>query len=182
VVEETVLVEEHERVEFDCWGSPRPEPAPYYDDEDDRDTTCSGDTSSSSEADTSDTDCSGDTSSSSEADTSDPICAGDTSSTSESDDSEPDCSSDSASSSSSDDDTSCDGGPGDSGEDDDSYDGDTCTASAAPDRAPRKSQAAISRGRRLERPARLKTSLWSLGFAAVVLPIRRRKRRRHAGS
>lgn len=182
-VEETVVIEEHEHVEFDCWGSPRPEPAPYYEDEHENDTDCSSDTSSSSETDTTDTTCSGDTSSSSEADTSDTTCSGDTSSTSEADDSDPDCSSDSSSSSSSDDDTSCDGGPGDTDDDndDEGYDGDTCTASAAPGRAPQKSQAGISRSR-LERPARLKTSLWSLGFATVVLPIRRRKRRRRAGS
>jgi hypothetical protein len=181
IVEDTIVVEQHEHVEFDCWGSPRPEPAPYYEDEDENDrgdTDCSSDTSSSSDTDTSDPTCSGDTSSGSEADSTDTTCSGDTSSSSDSDQSEPDCSSDSTSSTGSDDDASCDGGPGDTDDADDSYDGDTCTASAAPAAATQKSRASLTRGQRLQRPTRLKTSLWSLAFAALVLPIRRRKRER----
>ncbi|HYP91345.1 MAG TPA: hypothetical protein VEQ59_24430 [Polyangiaceae bacterium] len=109
--------------------------------------------------------CSSDTSS--DADTSDSSCSSDSSSSSR----DSGCGSDSSSSSS--DDTSCDGGSEDS-----SYDGDTCTGSAAPgaDRS-RKVQAGLSVRYRAARPRRVKTSLWSLAFVAVVLPIRRLKRR-----
>jgi hypothetical protein len=109
-------------------------------------------------------DCSSDTAS--EYDSSDGSCSADTSSSS-SDDSG--CGSDTSSSEG--DDTSCDGGSEDSG-----YDGDTCTGSAAPADRSQKAQARLT-----SRPRRMKTSLWSLALAAVVLPIRRRKRRQIGG-
>lgn len=101
-------------------------------------------------------------------------CGSDTSSDAGRDD---DCSADSSSSSadsgcgsdtsSSSADSGCDGGS-----EDHSYDGDTCTGSAAPRAEDRqKTQAGLT-----TRPRRLKTSLWTLAFAAVALPIRRRKR------
>jgi hypothetical protein len=175
VVEETVVVAGHEHGEVDCSGSPRPEPDERYDgDETDGsdDVDCGADTSSTSEPPSGDETCAGDASSTSEPASDDATCSGDSSSTS--DDSEPDCSSDSSSSSADEADAGCDGGPGDSSDEQDGYDGDTCTASAAPEREPRKSRAGLSS--RSQHPTRLKTSLWSVAFAAVVLPIRRRKR------
>ncbi len=188
VVEETVVVE-HEHTELSCWGSPEPEPVDQYDQgyyEDDG-IDCSSDSSSSS--DSSDEDCSSDTSTRSDDATDDGAdCSSDTSSSSESDDGV-DCSSDTSSSSSS---SSDDGCSGDSSSGETSgYDGDTCTGNAAP-RAeqPGAKQAALmapggpARGHaRARRPVarRLRASVWSLAFAALVLPIRRRKRGSGAG-
>jgi hypothetical protein len=159
VVEQTVVVDDtSSSVDVGCSSSPRD---PYYDDRDA--SSCSSDTSS--EAERSDSSCSSDTSS--DADTSDSSCSSDSSSSSR----DSGCGSDSSRSSG--DETSCDGGSEDS-----SYDGDTCTGSAAPgaDRS-RKAQAGLSVRSRAARPRRVKTSLWSLAFVAVVLPIRRLKRR-----
>lgn len=173
VVEETVVIDEHGPTEVSCGGSPQPEPEDeLYTGGDD---SCASDTSSSSESndscsgdsssssDSSDSGCGSDTSSSS----SDSDCGSDTSSTSSSDSG---CASDSSSSSDSSD-SSCDGGSSES------YDGDTCTGAAAPggERAD-KAQAGLSSRAGVRRPRRLKTSLWSVAFAAVILPIRRRKR------
>ncbi|RYZ08555.1 MAG: hypothetical protein EOO73_06775 [Myxococcales bacterium] len=123
---------------------------------DDRHTTfyCSGDTSSSGGDDS----CSSDSSSSSQDDS----CSSDSSSSSQDDS----CSSDSSSSSQ---DDSCSGSSGSS------YDGDTCTGSAAPRAGSESAQAGLV-GARGGRPQRLRLSLWSLAIAAVLLPIRRRKR------
>lgn len=108
---------------------------------------CSSTSSSSASA---DDDCSGQSYDSSEDDT--------------------DCDSDASASSAGDDGCSGDStGEGDEGYQ--GYDGETCTGQAAPRQpqaAPRQAQAA--------RPRRLRTSLWSLALAALVLPIRRRKR------
>jgi hypothetical protein len=149
VVEKTVIVE-HEHVEVDCGGSPEPEPAyDYYEDDD--------------------VDCSSDTSRSSDTTDDEITCAGDSSTSSESGD-EVDCASDSSSSSS----TTDDGCSGDTTSESGGYDGDTCTGSAAPRTGPPARNART-------RPRRLKASLWTLAFAAVVLPIRRRKRGPSAG-
>ncbi|MDF3064775.1 MAG: hypothetical protein K0R38_376 [Polyangiaceae bacterium] len=154
VVEEPVVVQEPYASEG-CSCSPRRDP--YYED---RSTTvtCFGDTSTSAGDDS----CASDTSSSS----SDDSCASDTSSSSRS--SDDGCASDTNSSSS---DDSC------SGSSDSSYDGDTCTGRAAPeaDAEPNATQASLTSARK-GRPQRLRLSLWSLALAAVLLPIRRRKR------
>lgn len=144
------VVVEREPVEVSCGGSPEPEPTGTYDyyGNDDTDESCSADTTSDYESGQEDTDCSSDTSGGS--DTSEDV----------------DCSSDSSSTSSTSSDDSC---SGDSSTSETSgYDGDTCTGQAAPREG--------SERRAQGRPKRLKTSLWSLAFAAVVLPIRRRKR------
>ena len=181
VVEQTVVVDESPRGDIYCGGSPQPEPR---DEAYQSDSSCSSDTSSTS--DTSDSsDCGGDSSSSS----SDSGCASDTSSTSESEPETIDCASDSSSSSSSDDsgcgsdsssssyddssDSGCSGGSDESS----GYDGDTCTGAAAPGgERTQKASAGLSSRPGARRPQRLKTSLWSMAFVAVVLPIRRRKR------
>jgi hypothetical protein len=155
IVEETVVVEQHQPVEVDCTGSPQPEPDAGYDDDDDID--CSSDTSSSSDSRDSEVDCSSDTSTASEPESDDAGCSDDTSSPSS-------------------DDSSCDGGPSEGSEDDGGYDGDTCASVSATPRATQKSQAGLTRGKRLKGSRRLKTSLWSVAFAALALPIRRRKR------
>jgi hypothetical protein len=181
VVEEHVVVDDHDYdsdVEVSCWGSPGPGPGDDYAEEDEAD--CSSDSSSSSgdgEVDCSsdssssssdgEADCSSDSSSSSESDAD---CGGDTSTSHDTSDGV-DCSSDT--SSSSDGDSGCDGGSDESS----GYDGDTCTGSAAPRAEPRAQQRASLSASKKPRRQRLKTSLWSLGFAAFVLPIRRRKRR-----
>ena len=158
VVDETVVVDDS-RTEVSCGGSPQPEPEDSYYGSSSND-SCSADTSSTSETESNDA-CSGDSSSSSSDDSG---CASDSSSSS-SDDSG--CASDSSSSS----DSSC------SGSSDSSYDGDTCTGAAAPG-AERTQKATAGLGRRqgAHRPRRLKASLWSMAFVALVLPIRRRKR------
>lgn len=173
IVEETVIVEQHQPVEVDCTGSPRPEPDDgYYYGDDADDADCSSDSSSSSD---SDIDCSGDTSTTSDSDTETASCSSDSSSSSsESDDS--DCASDSSSSSSDSDDAGCGSDSSSSSEEDSGYDGDTCASVSATPKATQKSQAGLTRGKRLKGSQRLKLSLWSLAFAAVVLPIRRRKR------
>jgi hypothetical protein len=164
VVHETVVVE-HEPVEVSCGGSPDPEPVDDYDYYD-RDESCYYDTTSDYDS-TDDPDCSSDTSSSS--DTSEADCSSDTSSSSDSSD-EADCSSDTGSSStSSDDGCSGDSSTSETG----GYDGDTCTGQAAPRAEPAAERALLGP----QRPKRLKTSLWSVAFAAMVLPIRRLKRR-----
>ena len=169
VVEETVVIDDHGSTEIDCGGSPQP----GYDDDYARDDdSCSADSSSSSESDSSDS-CSADSSSSSESDSSD-SCSGDSSGSSDTSQ-DSGCASDSSSSSDSSD-TSCDGGS------DDSYDGDTCTGAAAPGgERVEKARAGLSSRPGARRPRRLKTSLWSVAFAAVILPIRRRKRAPAAG-
>jgi hypothetical protein len=178
VVEETVVIDDR-RTEVSCGGSPQPEPADSYYGANDRD-SCASDTSSSSEAESSDA-CSGDSSSSSD----DSGCGSDSSSSSSSDDSG--CASDSSSSSSDDSgcgsdsstssdssDGSCSGSSESSG-----YDGDTCTGAAAPSaERTQEARAGLSSRPRAHRPRRLKTSLWSIAFVALVLPIRRRKRGR----
>jgi hypothetical protein len=147
VVEETVVIDESGPTEVSCGSSPQTERQDEYAGSND---SCSSDTSSSSESDSS-------------------SCSGDSSSSSDSSDSG--CSSSSSSSDSSD--TSCDGGSDESS----SYDGDTCTGAAAPGgERTEKAQAGLSFRASVRRPQRLKTSLWSLAFAAVILPIRRRKR------
>jgi hypothetical protein len=157
--EATVVVEPHQPVEVDCTGSPRPEPegGSYDDDDYDQDVDCSSDTSSSSDAGDAEAGCSADT----------------TASEPESDDAG--CSDDSTSSSASDE-SSCDGGPSDSSGQDSGYDGDTCASASATPRATQKAQAGLTRGKRLKGPQRLRTSVWSVAFAALALPIRRRKR------
>lgn len=153
VVEETVPIDETPPPEIGCGSSTQSE---GYGSSERDDSGCSSDTSStsstsSSEDDTSPDSCSGDSSSSSD-DTSSDSCSGDSSSSSDSDSSGSGCSSDSSS----------------------GYDGDTCTASAAPgSERTQKSQAGLGSA---ARPKRLKTSLWTLAFAAVIFPIRRRKR------
>ena len=167
VVEETVVVDDTPPAEVSCGSSPQPEPQDGYYSDDSSSDSCYSDTSSSSEADSS-SGCSSDTSSSSSSD--DSGCASDTSSSSSSDDNG--CASDTSSSSASSSDTSCDGSDGSS-----SYDGDTCTGAAAPGAEPTdKARASLTSGSRAHRPRRTKTSLWAMAFAAVVLPIRRRKR------
>ncbi len=170
VVEETVVIDDAPPAEVSCGSSPQPEPQDsYYSDNTSSSDSCYSDSSSSSEADSSSSDCSGDSSTSSTSD--DTGCSSDTSSTSTSDDSG--CSSDTSTTDTSSSDTSCDGGS------DESYDGDTCTGAAAPggERA-EKAQASLATGSRshARRPRRTKTSLSAMAFAAVVLPIRRRKR------
>jgi hypothetical protein len=180
VVDDTVIVE-REPVEVSCGGEPEPEPIDqyeygYYEEDDEVD--CSSDTSGSSDT-SSDEDCSSDTSGSSDNAGDEGDCSSDSSSSQS--DSEADCSSDSSStSSSSDDGCSGDSSSGESG----GYDGDTCTGQAAP-RSDSKAQAGVTnsaQGRlKRRRPQRLKASAWALGFVALVLPIRRRKRRASAG-
>lgn len=103
---QTPVVVESQPVEINCWGSPRPEPDPAYQDDE---LDCSGHTASSSEG-SSDEDCS------------------QGSSTPEDDS---DCASDSSSSS----DQQGDACSGDSSSGEESgYDGDTCTGNAAPRR------------------------------------------------
>jgi hypothetical protein len=177
VIEETVVVDDR-RTEVSCGGSPQPEPEDSYSGSGSSD-GCGSDTSSSSETESSDT-CSGDSSSSRD----DSGCASDSSSSSSSDDSG--CASDSGSSSSSDDsgcasdsstssdssESSCSGSSESSG-----YDGDTCTGAAAPGaERTQKASAGLSSRPGAHRPRRLKASLWSMAFVALVLPIRRRKR------
>lgn len=174
-VEETVIVEQHEPVEIDCTGSPRTErdDGDYYSDDED----CSSDTSSSSDSSDSDIDCAGDSSASSDSASDDVDCSSDTSSSSSSESDDSSCDSDSSSSStSSSDDAGCGSDSSSSGEDDSGYDGDTCASVSATPKQPQKSQAGLTRGKRLKGSQRLKLSLWSVAFAAVVLPIRRRKR------
>lgn len=165
VVDETVVVE-REPVEIGCSGEPEPEPSDqyeygYYEEDDEAD--CSSDTSGSSDTTGDEGDCSSDSSGSQS-------------------DSEADCSSDSSSSSSSSSDDGCSGdsSSGESG----GYDGDTCTGQAAPDSGS-EAQAAMTSSAQWRsnrhRPRRLKASAWALGFVALVLPIRRRKRRASAG-
>jgi hypothetical protein len=196
VVDETVIVE-REPVEIGCGGEPEPEPSDqseygYYGEDDEVD--CSSDTSGSSDT-SSDEDCSSDTSGSSDT-SSDEDCSSDTSGSSDASSDEGDCSSDStgsqndsedcssdsssSTSSSSDDGCSGDSSSGENG----GYDGDTCTGQAAPPSGS-KAQAGVTdsaQGRlKRRRPQRLKASAWTLGFLALVLPIRRRKRRASAG-
>jgi hypothetical protein len=177
VIEETVVVDDS-RTEVSCGGSPQPEPEDSYYGSSSSD-GCSSDTSSSSETESSDA-CSGDSSSSSD----DNGCASDSSSSSSSNDSG--CASDSSSSSSSDD-SGCASDSSSSSDDasdscsgsseSSSYDGDTCTGAAAPGaERTQKASAGLSSRPGVHRPRRLKTSLWSMAFVALVLPIRRRKR------
>ena len=99
-------------------------------------------------------------------------CSSDTSSTSASDSSSS-CSGDSSSSSSDSSGCSSDSSSG--------YDGDTCTGAAAPGaERTQKATAGLSSRPGAHAPRRLKTSLWSMAFVALVLPIRRRKRGRAA--
>jgi hypothetical protein len=173
VVHETVVVE-REPVEVSCGGSPEPEPVGDYDyyGNDDSDESCTIDTTAEQDTTQDDPDCSSDTSSSSDTDT-EADCASD-SSGSGSSSSDDGCSGDSSTTS---DTTSSDSCSGDSSTSETSgYDGDTCTGQAAP-REGRPAQRGASAGR----PQRLKTSLWSVAFAALVLPIRRRKRRASTG-
>lgn len=164
VVNEDTVVVESTTTDGSCNSAPGRDP--YYDD---RDTVaCSSDTSSDAG---NDDDCAGDSSSSGSDDT----CSGDSSSSTDDDA----CSGDSSSSSSGSDgcasdssrseDSGCDGGS-----EDESYDGDTCTGSAAP----RAEQRQKLQAAQTPRPRRVTTSLWSLAFVALALPIRRRKRRK----
>jgi len=176
-----VELAERDAVSVSCSDSPAPErnDEPFYDSQDSTD--CSSDTGSSSESES--TDCSSDTSSSSESESTD--CSSDTSSSGDAG-SETDCAADTSSSSSSDE--SCDTGP-ETDESDTGYDGDTCTGSAGPEpAAPHGNQAvpksekrsalapAGARAGRPSRRSRLRLSSWSVAMAAMVLPIRRRKR------
>jgi hypothetical protein len=153
VVEQTVVVSDSRPSDVSCGGSTQPEPS--YSSDRSGSTSCSSDTSSTSSSDSSSTTCSGNSSSSS--------------------DSSNGCSSDSSSGSSSDSSGSgCNGGSDKSS----GYNGDTCSGSAAPDAGhPEKAQASLTSGGRVRGPQRLRTSLWSMALAAVMLPIRRRKRR-----
>jgi hypothetical protein len=183
VVEETVVVDESPRGDVYCGGSPEPEPRdPGYQ----SDSSCSSDTSSTSDTDSDSSDCGGDSSSSSSSDSSG--CSSDTSTTSDSEPETTDCASDSSSSSSDSSDSGCGSDSSGSSDSSDSgcsggsdessgYDGDTCTGAAAPGgERTQKASAGLSSRPRAHRPQRLKTSLWSMAFVAVVLPIRRRKR------
>lgn len=166
VVEETVVTDPTPHSEVSCGSSTQSEQGYYASDRDD---SCSG--SSSSSCSSTDDGCSGDSSSSSSS-SSDDSCSGNSSSSSSSSDSG--CSSDS-SSSSSDRDGGCDSSTSD---ENGGYDGDTCTNKAAPGAEPAQSGPAAQAGLSGPvRPRRLKTSLWTLAFVAVMLPIRRRKRR-----
>ncbi len=171
IVETPVTVHETTTpVEVSCGSSTESERRDEVSD----DSGCSSDTSStsSSDGDTRSDSCSGDSSSSSSSDddTRADTCSGDSSSSSSSDTSDDSCSGDSSSSSSSD----SSSGSGCSSDSSSGYDGDTCTASAAPGgEHTQKSQAGLHAS---TRPKRLKTSLWTLAFAAVMFPIRRRKR------
>ncbi|HVY28301.1 MAG TPA: hypothetical protein VHB79_17210 [Polyangiaceae bacterium] len=163
-------------VEVGCGSSTESEQRDEVNESDDG---CSSDTSSSSSSDddTRTDTCSGDSSSGS-SDTNDDSCSGDSSSGS-GDTNDDSCSGDSSSSSSNSSDSSS--GSGCSSDSSSGYDGDTCTASAAPgaERA-QKSQASLhgaTEGPKARAQKRkLKTSLWTLAFAAVIFPIRRRKR------
>jgi hypothetical protein len=177
VVDETMVVEDS-HTEVSCGGSPQPEPEDSYYGSSSSD-GCGSDTSSTSDTESSDA-CSGDSSSSSSSD--DSGCASDSSSSSRDDSG---CASDSSSSSSSDDsgcasDSSSSSGDSSdscSGSSDSGYDGDTCTGAAAPGaERTQKASAGLSSRQGAHRPRRLKTSLWSMAFVALVLPIRRRKR------
>jgi hypothetical protein len=176
-------------VEVGCGSSTESE---QRDEVSERDSGCSSDTSSTSSTSddaTHNDSCSGDSSSSSSSDddTRTDTCSGDSSSSS-SDTKDDSCSGDSSSSSSSSSDSSSGSGcSSDSSSDSSGYDGDTCTASAAPGgERTQKSQAglsgstkgltAASQGKAVGQKRRLKTSLWTLTFAAVMFPIRRRKR------
>jgi hypothetical protein len=185
VVEETVVVvDESPRGDIYCGGSPEPEPR---DESYQSDSSCSSDTSSTSDTDSDSSDCGGDSSSSSSSDSSG--CSSDTSSTSDSEPETTDCASDSSSSSSDSSDSGCgsdssssssdssDSGCSGGSDESSGYDGDTCTGAAAPggERA-QKASAGLAAGHKARRPQRLKTSLWSMAFVAMVLPIRRRKR------
>ncbi|HEX2875278.1 MAG TPA: hypothetical protein VHP33_28700 [Polyangiaceae bacterium] len=183
VVEETVVVDESPRGDVYCGGSPQPEPRDeYYQSE----SSCSSDTSSTSDTDSDSSDCGGDSSSSSSSDSSG--CSSDTSSSSDSEPETTDCASDSSGSSSDSSDSGCGSDSSSSSDSSDSgcsggsdessgYDGDTCTGAAAPGgERTQKASAGLSSRPHARRPQRLKTSLWSMAFVAVVLPIRRRKR------
>ncbi|HKY36958.1 MAG TPA: hypothetical protein VJN18_13525 [Polyangiaceae bacterium] len=182
VVHETVVVE-REPVEVSCGGSPEPEPVGDYDyyGNDDSDESCTGDTSSDYDS-TDDPDCSSDTSSSSDS-SAEADCSSDSSGSSSSS-SDDGCSGDSSTSSDSiSSDSGCSGDC--SSSETNGYDGDTCTGQAAPrEGRPAQRSAGQARPQRsgagAPRPTRLKTSLWSVAFAALVLPIRRRKRRASA--
>ena len=153
VVEETVVVDDS-GTEVSCGGSPRPDPEDSRHGSSGND-SCASDTSSSSSG-SDDSGCASDSSSSSSDDSG---CASDSSSSSDSSDS------------------SCSGSSESSG-----YDGDTCTGAAAPGaERTQKTSAGLSSRPSAHRPWRLKTSLWSMAFVALVLPIRRRKRARVRG-
>lgn len=107
--------------------------------------------------------CSADSSSSSEPSE---ACSSDSSGSSSTDDA---CTGDSSSASG---DSGCSSGPGEAG--DGGYDGETCTGKAAPERT--RQSASSRRNKAGKRPQRVKVSLWSVALAALVLPIRRRKR------
>ncbi len=177
--EREVVVVEHRPAEIDCSGSP--DHTHYRDDEVDcssqpgrtaesDDTDCSSDSSGSQ---SSDADCSAD-SSSSQSDDAD--CSSD-SSGSQGDDA--DCSSDSSSSQSEEADCSSDSSQSDdadcSSDSSSSSDGDSCSGDSAGSETKTEGRDELA-----ARPRRLKTSLWSVALAALVLPIRRRKRRLRA--
>jgi hypothetical protein len=165
VVEETVVTDPTPHSEVSCGSSTQSEQG--YD-ASDRDDSCSGNSSSSSSS-SSDDSCSGNSSSSSSS-SSDDSCSGNSSSSSSSSSDDSGCSSDS--STSRDRDGGCDSSTSD---ENGGYDGDTCTNKAAPGaERTQKTQAGLSGP---IRPRRLKTSLWTVAFVAVMLPIRRRKRR-----
>ena len=166
LVEETTVVETHPPAEIDCSGSSRPEPDRG---DDDVDVDCSSDTSSSSDTSDAEADCSADTST---TESDDAGCSNDTSSSSD-DDTDSGCSDDTSSRS---DDSGCSDDTSSSSEADSGYDGDTCASVSATPRATQEAQAGLTRGRRAPGSRRLKTSLWSVVFAALALPIRRRKR------
>jgi len=189
IVEETIVVDDTQHSEVSCGGSPAPERQdPYYREHD----SCASDTSSTSDTESDDTDCGGDTSTSSSSDSSDTSCSSDTSSASDTSDSSDACSSDTSSTSdssdsgcasdsstSSYDDSDSDSGCSGGSDENSSYDGDTCTGAAAPGgERTQKARAGLSSRPGARRPQRLKTSLWSMAFVALVLPIRRRKRGR----
>jgi hypothetical protein len=171
---------EHRQDETDCSGAS--ESSSTQDDEVDcssepastsqsDDADCSGGSEESSE--TESTDCSGGSEESNQ--TEDTDCSGGSEESSQSDAEATDCSSDSSSSSDTADD-GCSGnssGEGSDSEDDSysGYEGETCTGQAAPRKAPTAQHRS-----RLKRPRRLKASFWTVALAALVLPIRRRKR------
>jgi hypothetical protein len=172
VVEETVATDPTPRSEVSCGSSTQSEQGYYAGDRDD---SCSG--SSSSSRSSNDDSCSGDSSSTSDSSSTDDSCSGSSSSSRSSND-DSGCSSDS-STSSRERDGGCDGSTSD---ENGGYDGDTCTNKSAPGAERTQTATATLAGPRAPaRPRRLKTSLWTVAFVAVMLPIRRRKRRLGAG-
>jgi hypothetical protein len=181
--------------EVSCASSTEPEPAAQ------EEWNCN---SQPSETQTSEADCSSDSSASGQsescasdtADASQPqdeSCASDTAQTNEPQDDG--CGADTADTKAPQDESCDSGSPTDSESDTDDttgYDGETCTGQATPKSSTRSAALLVpsagvlndrleQNAKRPARPKRLRLSLWSVAFAALVLPLRRRKRRRGLG-